>query len=85
MSNATKLISGILLIIVPTIEYDDTFLLHPLRQGAAVIDFQRSMFRVGHAYAGVLVILALVAQHGLRAVCPRLSDGRSASGSCSLH
>ena len=35
MSNATKLISGILLIIVPTIEYDDTFLLHPLRQGAA--------------------------------------------------
>jgi hypothetical protein len=61
MTDATKLIAGILLITVPTIEYGGTFLLsllsgnHPEFTG-----FQRSMFRAGHAHAGVLVILALV-------------------------
>jgi hypothetical protein len=63
MSNATKLISGILLIIVPTIEYGGTFLLRILSgKEPQFTDFQRSMFRAGHAHAGVLVILALVAQ-----------------------
>ena len=62
MTDATKLIAGILLITVPTIEYGGTFLLsllsglHP-----EFTDFQRSMFRAGHAHAGVLAILALVA------------------------
>lgn len=63
MSNATKLISGILLIIVPTIEYGGTFLLRILSgKEPQFTEFQRSMFRAGHAHAGVLVILALVAQ-----------------------
>jgi hypothetical protein len=63
MSNATKLISGILLIIVPTIEFGGTFLLRLLSgKEPQFTDFQRSMFRAGHAHAGVLVILALVAQ-----------------------
>lgn len=63
MSNATKLISGILLIIVPTIEYGGTFLLGLLSgKEPQFTEFQRSMFRAGHAHAGVLVILALVAQ-----------------------
>ncbi len=63
MSNATKLISGILLIIIPTIEYGGTFLLGLLSgKPPQFTDFQRSMFRAGHAHAGVLVILALVAQ-----------------------
>jgi hypothetical protein len=63
MSNATKLISGILLIIVPTIEYGGTFLLSLLSgKQPQFTEFQRSMFRAGHAHAGVLVILALVAQ-----------------------
>jgi len=63
MSNATKLISGILLIIVPTIEYGGTFLLSLLSgKEPQFTEFQRSMFRAGHAHAGVLVILALVAQ-----------------------
>ena len=62
MSDATKLIAGILLITVPTIEYGGTFLLGLLsRSQAEFTDFQRSMFRAGHAHAGVLVILALVA------------------------
>lgn len=63
MTNATKLISGILLIIVPTIEYGGTFLLRILSgKEPQFTDLQRSMFRAGHAHAGVLVILALVAQ-----------------------
>jgi hypothetical protein len=63
MSNATKLISGILLITVPTIQFGGTFLLRLLSgKEPQFTDFQRSMFRAGHAHAGVLVILALVAQ-----------------------
>jgi len=62
MTNATKLIAGILLVTVPTIEYGGTFLLGLLsRSHAEFTDFQRSMFRAGHAHAGVLVVLALVA------------------------
>jgi hypothetical protein len=62
MTDATKLIAGILLITVPTIEYGGTFLLSLLSGShPESTDFQRSMFRAGHAHAGVLVILALVA------------------------
>ena len=63
MSNATKLITGILLIMVPTIEAGGTFLIRLLSgKMPQFTEFQRSMFRAGHAHAGVLVILALVAQ-----------------------
>jgi len=63
MSNATKLVSGILLIIVPTIEFGGTFLLRLLAgKEPQFTEFKHSMFRAGHAHAGVLVILALVAQ-----------------------
>jgi hypothetical protein len=62
MTNATKLIAGLLLIAVTTIEYGGTFLLGVLSgKYAGFTKFQRSMFRAGHAHAGVLTILALVA------------------------
>ena len=62
MTNATKLIAGLLLIAVTTIEYGGTFLLGILSGTyAGFTEFQRSMFRAGHAHAGVLTILALVA------------------------
>jgi hypothetical protein len=62
MTDATKLIAGILLIIVPSIQYGGTFLLQILSgKHSEFNEFQRSMFRAGHAHAGVLVILALVA------------------------
>ena len=61
MTNATKLIAGLLLIVVTTIEYGGTFLLGILSgKNAGLTEFQRSMFRAGHAHAGVLTILALV-------------------------
>ncbi len=64
MSDAAKLCCGILLITVPTIAFGGTFLLRILSGGfnGRFNDLQRSLFRAGHAHAGVLVILALVAQ-----------------------
>lgn len=63
MTDATKLIAGLLLISVPTVEFGGTFLLRILSgKHSEFTEFQRSMFRAGHAHAGVLVILALVAQ-----------------------
>lgn len=63
MTDATKLMAGLLLITITTIEYGGTFLLRILSgKQPEVTDFQRSMFRAGHAHAGVLVILALISQ-----------------------
>lgn len=64
MSPDTKQICGIILLTVPTIQYGGFFLLKILsgQQGTALTDFQKSMFRAGHAHAGVLVMLALIAQ-----------------------
>ena len=62
MTDATKLIAGLLLIVMTTIEYGGTFLLGILSgKYAGFTEFQRSMFRAGHAHAGVLTILALIA------------------------
>ena len=62
MTDATKLIAGLLLITVTSIEFGGTFLLRILSgKHPEFTDFQRSMFRAGHAHAGVLTILAPVA------------------------
>jgi hypothetical protein len=61
VTDATKLMAGLLLITVTTIENGGTFLLGLLSgKQREFTDFQRSMFRAGHAHAGVLMILALV-------------------------
>ncbi|MEQ9438756.1 MAG: hypothetical protein RIG62_06890 [Cyclobacteriaceae bacterium] len=65
MTYQAKLISGIIFITVPTIQYGGYFLLRILSKqdpNLTLTSFQQSMFRAGHAHAGVLVILALVAQ-----------------------
>jgi hypothetical protein len=75
MTDATKLIAGLLLITVPTIEFGGTFLLSVLSgKHPELTEFQRSMFRAGHAHAGVLVILALVAL--VFTTSPRQLEGR---------
>lgn len=61
----TKIMAGIILLSITTIEYGGYFLLTNLsgkRQNQEFSDFQKAMFRAGHAHAGVLTILALVAQ-----------------------
>lgn len=65
LSNTTRVISGVILITVPTIEFGGTFLLGMLKSsGPGYVDnpLRQNLFRAGHAHAGVLVILSLVMQ-----------------------
>lgn len=65
MTNEGKKISGYILLSVPTIIYGGYFLLTVLtgqQMDLQLTYFQISMFRAGHAHAGVLVIFALVSQ-----------------------
>lgn len=64
MKHITRVICGIVLLTVPTIEFGGYFLLNVIsgnEKDLALTHFQEAMFRAGHAHAGVLVILALVA------------------------
>jgi hypothetical protein len=65
ISNLTRLLCGITLITVPTIEYGGVFLLKMLRtREAGYMDnpLRQNLFRAGHAHAGVIVILSLICQ-----------------------
>ncbi len=65
ISNHTRLICGIILITVPTIEFGGTFLLRMLRtREAGYMDnpLRQNLFRAGHAHAGVIVILSLICE-----------------------
>jgi hypothetical protein len=59
----SKIFCGVTLLTVPTIIYGGYFLLTLLLRGNdEFTEFQQNMFRAGHAHAGVLVLLSLVAQ-----------------------
>ena len=65
ISNLTRLLCGVILITVPTIEFGGVFLLKMLRtREAGYMDnpIRQSLFRAGHAHAGVIVILSLICQ-----------------------
>jgi hypothetical protein len=65
LSQTSKILAGILLVTVPTIEYGGVFLLSQLKAaepGYADSPLRQNLFRAGHAHAGVLVILSLVMQ-----------------------
>lgn len=69
MSPAARLMIGVTLLTVPTIVYGGLTVLGVLTRGAAGVpapqgltDFQTTLYRAGHAHAGVLVILSLVLQ-----------------------
>lgn len=61
LSEISRNIAGIVLITVVTIEFGGFFLLRVASRGSKFTSFQKSFFRAGHAHAGVLVTLALVA------------------------
>ena len=61
----TKMLCGIILLTMVTIEYGGYFLLQLWRgkhQNLRLTHFQMNFFKAGHAHAGVLVMLALIAQ-----------------------
>lgn len=65
MTREARLMSGIILIAVPTIQYGGYFLLTSLmNKGSGYMDnpLRQNFFRAGHAHAGVIVILSLVCQ-----------------------
>lgn len=70
LSREAKLVSGIILLVVPTIMYGGITLLGLLTQGTAGLapggltldETQWALWRAGHAHAGVWVLLALVMQ-----------------------
>jgi hypothetical protein len=60
-----KLMAGIILITVPSIQYGGYFLLTSLmNKSSGYMDnpLRQNFFRAGHAHAGVIVILSLVCQ-----------------------
>ena len=64
MSPGSRTIAAILLIAVPTVQFGGLSLLALLtRRVAGYVDnpLRQSMFRAGHAHAGVWIVLALVA------------------------
>ena len=65
MTREARLMSGIILITVPTIQYGGYFLLTSLMNrssGYMNNALRQNFFRAGHAHAGVIVILSLVCQ-----------------------
>lgn len=65
MTREARLISGIILITVPTIQYGGYFLLTSLmNKGSGYMEnpLRQNFFRAGHAHAGVIVILSLICQ-----------------------
>src|SRR5207248_8354306 len=65
MTREARMISGIILITVPSIQYGGYFLLTSLmNKSSGYMDnaLRQNFFRAGHAHAGVIVILSLVCQ-----------------------
>src|SRR5215472_18117776 len=65
MTREAKLVCGIMLITVPTIQYGGYFLLTSLMSKSSRYmenPLRQNFFRAGRAHAGVIVILSLVCQ-----------------------
>jgi hypothetical protein len=62
LSKDARSTAGVILLTIVAVEYGGTFMLRVVRGRFEATGFQKSFFRAGHAHAGVLVILALVAQ-----------------------
>src|SRR5690625_7832916 len=62
MSDESRIMAGILLLALVTVETGGLYLLALVRGSAPATDFQQSFARAGHAHAGVLLVLALTCQ-----------------------
>ena len=64
ISQESRRLAGILLVVLPTVLYGGYFLLTQLiTPGSGYMDnpLRQNLFRAGHAHAGVLLVLSLVA------------------------
>lgn len=62
LSDESRVLAGILLLSLVTVETGGLYLLSVVRGKAQVTAFQEKFARAGHAHAGVLLLLALVCQ-----------------------
>ncbi|GAA4685660.1 hypothetical protein [Phytohabitans rumicis] len=62
MSDASRVVAGIMLLTIVTIEFGGWFMTKIVRGQVPMTDFQKAFARAGHAHAGVLVTLGLVCQ-----------------------
>jgi hypothetical protein len=65
MTREARLMSGLILIVVPTIQYGGYFLLTSLMNtssGYMANPLRQNFFRAGHAHAGVIVLLSLICE-----------------------
>jgi hypothetical protein len=65
MTKEARIMCGVILITIPTIQYGGYFLLTSLLdRGSHYMDnpLRQNLFRAGHAHAGVIVILSLICQ-----------------------
>lgn len=72
LSDESRILAGILLLSLVTVETGGLYLLKIVRGAAEVTPFQEKFARAGHAHAGVLLLLALV--------CQVLADATSQTG-----
>jgi hypothetical protein len=70
LSADSRTTAGVLLLAVVAVESGGLFMLRVVRGKEPATGLQQSFFRAGHAHAGVLVILALVAQLFADAAAP---------------
>lgn len=61
LSDGVRTLAGVVLLAITTIEFGGTFLLRVVRGSVPMTPFQQAFARAGHAHAGVLVTLGLVA------------------------
>ena len=62
LSDESRILAGILVLSLVTVESGGLYLLKIVRGKTAVTPFQEKFARAGHAHAGVLLLLALVIQ-----------------------
>jgi hypothetical protein len=72
VSDESRILAGILLLSLVTVETGGLYLLKIVRGRAEVTPFQEKFARAGHAHAAVLLVLALV--------CQLLADATSQTG-----
>jgi len=62
LSDESRVLAGILLLSLVTVETGGLYMLKIVRGRAEVTPFQEKFARAGHAHAGVLLLLALICQ-----------------------